>query len=93
MAIVYGKFIRNITRILLDKFAEISKSAEERLSNVKTVKIFCREDQESEKYHNHLLEALQIGYREARAKASFFGLVSDVHEGLCCWLDGLYHLN
>ncbi|XP_037917942.1 ATP-binding cassette sub-family B member 10, mitochondrial-like [Hermetia illucens] len=74
MAIVYGKFIRNITRILLDKFAEISKSAEERLSNVKTVKIFCREDQESEKYHNHLLEALQIGYREARAKASFFGL-------------------
>ncbi|KAH8419743.1 hypothetical protein KR009_001997 [Drosophila setifemur] len=74
MAIVYGRYVRKITRLELDKYAAIMKFAEERLGNVKTVKTFCREQQEQASLDNKLDEALQIGYKETRARAIFFGL-------------------
>ncbi|KAH8286754.1 hypothetical protein KR018_005010 [Drosophila ironensis] len=74
MAIVYGRYVRKITRRELDKYAEIMKSAEERFGNVKTVKTFCREQHEVAAYDSKLNEALQIGYQETRAKSIFFGL-------------------
>ncbi|KPU75251.1 uncharacterized protein Dana_GF21456, isoform B [Drosophila ananassae] len=74
MAIVYGRYVRKITRRELDKYAEIMKYAEERFGNVKTVKTFCREQQEVAAFDKKLDEALQIGYKETRAKSIFFGL-------------------
>jgi len=75
MAIVYGRYVRRITKVELDKYAEIMKFAEERFGNVKTVKTFCREQQEVAAFDGKLDEALQIGYKETRARAIFFGLV------------------
>lgn len=75
IAIVYGRYVRKITRSLLDKLADISKSAEERLGNVKTVKTFSRENEECKTYDNLLGEALQLGYKETLARAMFFGTV------------------
>ncbi|XP_037725569.1 ATP-binding cassette sub-family B member 10, mitochondrial [Drosophila subpulchrella] len=74
MAIVYGRYVRRITKTELDKYAEIMKYAEERFGNVKTVKTFCREQQEVAAFDGLLDEALQIGYKETRARAIFFGL-------------------
>ncbi|XP_016971869.1 ATP-binding cassette sub-family B member 10, mitochondrial [Drosophila rhopaloa] len=74
MAIVYGRYVRRITKTELDKYAEIMKYAEERFGNVKTVKTFCREQQEVAAFNGKLDEALQIGYKETRARAIFFGL-------------------
>ncbi|XP_022227505.1 ATP-binding cassette sub-family B member 10, mitochondrial [Drosophila obscura] len=74
MAIVYGRYVRRITRTELDKYAEIMKYAEERFGNVKTVKTFCREQQEVTAFDEKLNEALQIGYKETRARSIFFGL-------------------
>ncbi|KAH8336080.1 hypothetical protein KR074_009332 [Drosophila pseudoananassae] len=74
MAIVYGRYVRKITRKELDKYAQIMKYAEERFGNVKTVKIFCREEQEVKAFDKKLDEALQIGYKETRARSIFFGL-------------------
>ncbi|XP_054730061.1 ATP-binding cassette sub-family B member 10, mitochondrial [Anastrepha obliqua] len=74
MAIVYGRYVRNITRRLLDKFADISKSAEERLGNVRTVKAFCKEIEESKSYDQLLTDALNLGYKEVQARSIFFGL-------------------
>ncbi|XP_067637544.1 ATP-binding cassette sub-family B member 10, mitochondrial [Eurosta solidaginis] len=74
MAIVYGRYVRNITRSLLDKFADISKSVEERLGNVKTVKGFCKEHEESKAYDALLTDALNLGYKEVQARSIFFGL-------------------
>ncbi|XP_016995445.2 ATP-binding cassette sub-family B member 10, mitochondrial [Drosophila takahashii] len=74
MAIVYGRYVRRITKTELDKQAEIMKYAEERFGNVKTVKTFCREQQECAAFDGKLGEALQIGYKETRARAIFFGL-------------------
>ncbi|XP_075159273.1 ATP-binding cassette sub-family B member 10, mitochondrial [Haematobia irritans] len=73
IAIVYGRYVRKITRTLLDKLADITKSAEERLGNVKTVKIFSKEDLECKNYDNLLQDALALGYKETLARALFFG--------------------
>ncbi|XP_065363951.1 ATP-binding cassette sub-family B member 10, mitochondrial [Calliphora vicina] len=74
VAVIYGRYVRTITRQLLDKLADISKSAEERLGNVKTVKTFTKEEQECKSYDNLLTQALNIGYKEVMAKALFFGV-------------------
>lgn len=74
MAIVYGRYLRNITRQVLDQLAETMKVGEERLSNVKTVKMFCREPQEAVLFTSHLKRLLSLGYQETTAKAIFFGL-------------------
>ncbi|XP_034666159.1 ATP-binding cassette sub-family B member 10, mitochondrial [Drosophila subobscura] len=74
MAIVYGRYVRRITRKELDKYAEIMKYAEERFGNVKTVKTFCREQQEVVSFDEKLNEALKIAYQETRARSIFFGL-------------------
>lgn len=76
MAIVYGRYVRKITRAELDKYAEIMKFGEERFGNVRTVKLFCREQKEVNDFNSKLNEALEIGYKETRARAIFFGLVS-----------------
>ncbi|KAM7348104.1 ATP-binding cassette sub-family B member 10, mitochondrial [Cochliomyia hominivorax] len=73
IAVIYGRYVRTITRQLLDKLADISKSAEERLGNIKTVKTFSKEEQECKTYNNLLTDALNLGYKEVLAKALFFG--------------------
>ncbi|XP_058821375.1 ATP-binding cassette sub-family B member 10, mitochondrial [Topomyia yanbarensis] len=74
MAIVYGRYVRNITKELMDKYAEVMKIGEERLGNVKTVKMFCKEKFENQMFTEQLLSALKIGYRETRARATFYGM-------------------
>ncbi|XP_017850841.1 ATP-binding cassette sub-family B member 10, mitochondrial isoform X1 [Drosophila busckii] len=74
MAIVYGRYVRRITRAELDKYAEIMKHAEERFGNVRTVKLFCREPKECEQFDSKLDEAVAIAYKETRARSIFFGL-------------------
>uniref|UniRef100_A0A182NR51 ATP-binding cassette sub-family B member 10, mitochondrial n=1 Tax=Anopheles dirus TaxID=7168 RepID=A0A182NR51_9DIPT len=73
-AIVYGRYVRNITRELMDKYADIMKIGEERLGNVKTVKVFCKERFEKQLFSEQLLDALHIGYRETNARATFYGM-------------------
>jgi ATP-binding cassette subfamily B (MDR/TAP) protein 10 len=75
IAVVYGRFVRNITKELMDKYADIMKTGEERLGNVKTVKMFSKENFEKDRFTEQLREALNIGYRETRARATFYGLV------------------
>ncbi|KAH8373920.1 ATP-binding cassette sub-family B member 10, mitochondrial [Drosophila serrata] len=74
LAIVYGRYVRRITRMELDMYAQIMKYAEERFGNIKTVKTFCREQQEAATYDSKLNDALKIGYKETRARSIFFGL-------------------
>lgn len=76
LAIVYGRYVRNISKELTDRFAAIMKNGEERLGNVKTVKIFCKENQEAQHFTYMLLDALSLAYKDAKARATFYGLVS-----------------
>lgn len=74
LAVVYGRYLRNITREMMDKLAEVMKVGEERLGNIKTVKIFSKENHENQLFSRHLQDALAIGYRETKARAVFYGM-------------------
>lgn len=74
MAVVYGRYLRNITREFMDKLAEVMKVGEERLGNVKTVKIFSKENYENRLFSKELQDMLAIGYRETKARAIFYGM-------------------
>lgn len=73
-AVIYGRYLRNITREMMDKLAEVMKVGEERIGNIKTVKIFSRENFENKRFVKELQDALAIGYRETKARAVFYGM-------------------
>lgn len=79
LAIIYGRYIKKITQQLLDQYAEIMKIGEERLNNIKTVKIFCKEEHEKKLFDQELIGALNIGYKEVMARAVFYGLVKSIN--------------
>lgn len=74
LAILFGTYVKNITKKLLDKLAEIMRIGEERLNNVKTVKMFCKEEQENRMFTKELENALDLGYKDIYARASFYGI-------------------
>ncbi|XP_025831787.1 ATP-binding cassette sub-family B member 10, mitochondrial-like [Agrilus planipennis] len=74
IAIIYGRYVRNITKEVQDKLAAASQVAEERISNMKTVKSFGRESLEMDRYKCAIEKVLLLGYNESRARAIFFGM-------------------
>lgn len=74
IAVVYGRFVRNISRSLQDSLAESTKVAEERISNIRTVKTFAQEPREMKSYSDSVEEVLKLCYREAKARAFFYAM-------------------
>lgn len=56
------------------KFFQVMKLGEERMGNIKTVKIFSKEKYENKIFSEQLEHAIQIGYRESQARAIFYGM-------------------
>lgn len=50
------------------------KVAEERISNIRTVKAFAQEPREMERYKDTIANILQLGYQESKARAIFYGM-------------------
>lgn len=76
VAVVYGRFVRNISRKVQDSLAEATKVAEERIGNIRTVKTFAQETREMDSYGNSIKTVLDLAYREVKARSAFFGLVT-----------------
>lgn len=101
MAIMYGRYVRNITKKVQDSLASATQVslklldfqfkvyiylltiyslqlqvAEERISNIRTVRAFSQEGLENRVYHNRIEEVMQLAYKEALAKGVFFGMAS-----------------
>lgn len=74
LGILFGTYVKNINKQLLDKLAEVMRIGEERLNNVKTVKVFCKEEQENKLFTNELVNALDLGYKDIYARAAFYGI-------------------
>ncbi|XP_043233712.1 ATP-binding cassette sub-family B member 10, mitochondrial-like [Amphibalanus amphitrite] len=74
VAVVYGRYVRKITRQVQDGLAEANAVAEEKLANMRTVRVLAREQQETENYTNSTLHVLELSRREAIARAGFFGM-------------------
>lgn len=73
LAVVYGRFVRNITRSVQDGLASGTTLAEEKISNIRTVKMFAREALEQRRYGATMDRVLALGYRESVARAAFYG--------------------
>ncbi|XP_071441482.1 ATP-binding cassette sub-family B member 10, mitochondrial [Hetaerina americana] len=74
LAVVYGRFVKNITKSVQDSLAVATHVAEERIANVRTVKSFSGELHEIAAYKKKTLEVLELAYKEALARGVFFGM-------------------
>lgn len=79
VAVVYGRFVRKITKKVQDALADTTNIAEERISNMRTVKMFSQEPKELVKYESSVKNVLKLGYRESKARAIFYGLVDIIY--------------
>ncbi|XP_039294386.1 LOW QUALITY PROTEIN: ATP-binding cassette sub-family B member 10, mitochondrial [Nilaparvata lugens] len=74
IAIVYGRFVRKITKSVQGALAESTQVAEERISNIRTVKAFSQERKEIQAYSEKMDKVLNLSIKESLARGGFFGM-------------------
>ncbi|XP_014666883.1 PREDICTED: ATP-binding cassette sub-family B member 10, mitochondrial-like [Priapulus caudatus] len=72
LGIGYGRFVRNITKETQDALAEATNVAEERISNIRTVRAFAQEIREEKQYEQQLGVALKLYYKESLYRSIFY---------------------
>ncbi|KAM9686522.1 ATP-binding cassette sub-family B member 10, mitochondrial isoform 1-T1 [Trichechus inunguis] len=73
LAVIYGRYLRKLTRVTQDSLAQATQLAEERIGNIRTVRAFGKEMTEIEKYTSQVNCVMQLARKEAFARAGFFG--------------------
>ncbi|KAK7488683.1 hypothetical protein BaRGS_00020136 [Batillaria attramentaria] len=73
MSIIYGRYMRGITRQVQDSLAHATQLAEEKISNIRTVRAFAHERKECDAYNSKIDEVLKLSYKESLARGIFFG--------------------
>lgn len=72
-AIVYGRYVKTLSRKTQTALGEITKVAEERLGNIRTVQAFAKEDVEEKRYALKVMDMFELAKKEAIASGAFFG--------------------
>ncbi|XP_069854278.1 ATP-binding cassette sub-family B member 10, mitochondrial isoform X1 [Dipodomys merriami] len=73
LAVIYGRYLRKLSKATQDSLAQATQLAEERIGNVRTVRAFGKETTEVDKYAGGVDHVLQLARKEAFARAGFFG--------------------
>uniref|UniRef100_A0A2K5Y2P3 ATP-binding cassette sub-family B member 10, mitochondrial n=1 Tax=Mandrillus leucophaeus TaxID=9568 RepID=A0A2K5Y2P3_MANLE len=73
IAVIYGRYLRKLTKVTQDSLAQATQLAEERIGNVRTVRAFGKEMTERDKYASKVDYVMQLARKEAFARAGFFG--------------------
>uniref|UniRef100_A0A8C7C1T1 ATP-binding cassette sub-family B member 10, mitochondrial n=2 Tax=Neovison vison TaxID=452646 RepID=A0A8C7C1T1_NEOVI len=73
LAVIYGRYLRKLTKLTQDSLAQATQLAEERIGNIRTVRAFGKEMTEIEKYAGKMDHVMQLARKEACARAFFFG--------------------
>ncbi|XP_058525547.1 ATP-binding cassette sub-family B member 10, mitochondrial isoform X6 [Ochotona princeps] len=73
LAVIYGRYLRKLTKVRQDSLAQATQLAEERIGNIRTVRAFGKEVNEMEKYASQMDHVMQLSRKEAFARAGFFG--------------------
>ncbi|ELR55703.1 ATP-binding cassette sub-family B member 10, mitochondrial, partial [Bos mutus] len=73
IAVLYGRYLRKLTKVTQDSLAQATQLAEERIGNIRTVRAFGKEMTEIEKYTSKVDHVMQLARKEAFARAGFFG--------------------
>ncbi|XP_037308483.2 ATP-binding cassette sub-family B member 10, mitochondrial [Pungitius pungitius] len=74
LAVVYGRYLRSISKRTQDALAQATELAEERISNLRTVRAFGKELSEVKTYKQKADQVLSLAKREAMLRAGFFGV-------------------
>lgn len=75
LALVFGKFIRRLSRNTQDKLAAVNVIAEESLQGIAMVKAFTNEASEVSRYRNSLQEVVRVAIRSARYRGLFISFI------------------
>ncbi|XP_022596610.1 ATP-binding cassette sub-family B member 10, mitochondrial [Seriola dumerili] len=74
LAVGYGRYLRSISKRTQDALAQATQLAEERISNMRTVRAFGKELSEVNTYTQKADEVLSLARKEAVLRAGFFGV-------------------
>ncbi|XP_036951951.1 ATP-binding cassette sub-family B member 10, mitochondrial [Acanthopagrus latus] len=74
LAIFYGRYLRSISKRTQDALAQATQLAEERISNMRTVRAFGKELSEVNKYTEKTDQVFSLARKEAVLRAGFFGV-------------------
>ncbi|KAM4602918.1 ATP-binding cassette sub-family B member 10, mitochondrial [Polymixia lowei] len=74
LLIVYGRYLRSISKRTQDALAEATQLAEERISNMRTVRAFGKEQSEVNTYTEKIDHVLSLARKEASLSAGFYGV-------------------
>ncbi|XP_046847627.1 ATP-binding cassette sub-family B member 10, mitochondrial-like [Xenia sp. Carnegie-2017] len=73
ISVVYGRYLRGITRKVRDLLAISTNIAEESLSNIRTVQAFGQEETQITRYQSKIGEVFKLTKKEAIASGIFWG--------------------
>ena len=71
---IFGRMMRNLSRIIQKNLGTLTKIAEERLSNVKTSQSFAGEILEVGRYNNQIKKIFALGKKEAFITSTYFSI-------------------
>ncbi|XP_020794486.1 ATP-binding cassette sub-family B member 10, mitochondrial [Boleophthalmus pectinirostris] len=74
LAVIYGRYLRSISKKTQDALAQATQLAEERISNIRTVRAFGKELSEVVTYSQKTDRVLSLAKKEAVLRAGFFGV-------------------
>uniref|UniRef100_A0A8D3BT12 ATP binding cassette subfamily B member 10 n=1 Tax=Scophthalmus maximus TaxID=52904 RepID=A0A8D3BT12_SCOMX len=74
LAVGYGRYLRSISKLTQDALARATELAEERISNMRTVRAFGKELSEVNSYTEKTDQVLSLARKEAVLRAGFFGV-------------------
>lgn len=74
VAVIWGRVLKKVSKDLQNSFAVLNATAEERISNIRTVKAFAQEEREIDRYSSKLRDVLALCYRESLYRGMFFGM-------------------
>ncbi|XP_069792260.1 uncharacterized protein [Narcine bancroftii] len=79
--VLYGEFVKRLRKKFQDELAAAGSTAEETISNIRTVRTFCSEKKSEELYGKGIEKSYQIGKKLALGEGSFNGLVITISQG------------
>ncbi|AFL83782.1 ABC-type multidrug transport system, ATPase and permease component [Belliella baltica DSM 15883] len=75
IAIIFGKFIRTLSKEAQDELAAANVIVEETLQSIMTVKSFAGEDYESNRYRNGLNRVVKVALKAAGFRGAFISFI------------------
>jgi ABC-type multidrug transport system fused ATPase/permease subunit len=64
--VLYGRYVRNLSKKTQRALGELTKVSEERLGNVRTAQAFNGEIQEVDRYNKKIRDLFELGKKEVR---------------------------